>query len=415
MAGPSPINEQDPPPEFDRQKRPVAAVFRHRNYRLFFSGQIVSFMGTWMQTIAQGWLVYSLTGSAAWLGIIGFAQQAPILFLSAYGGTLADRFDKRRILVWTQALSMVLAVVLAALTFSGVVTVWHVLALAFLLGLTNAIDVPTRQSFTVELVGKEDLQPAIAVNSFMFNSARFVGPALAGLIVATAGEAWCFALNAASFAGVLAGLTAMRLPPFRPKPPRSPWDELKAGFAYASGHRHIRAWLLQVAGISFFGASFLTQMPVFSDVALGSGARVYGFLVGGVGIGALTAALILMRLPRASVLRLPNLAAATYGLCLIAFSQARDPTLAIAIAVLAGAALVMTNAASNTLLQTVVDDDKRGRVMAFFAMAMIGTMPFGSLAGGLLAEAIGVPWTILASGVLCLAVALVTRLLQPRS
>lgn len=414
MAGPSPMSEQDQPPAFDRQKRPVAAVFRHRNYRLFFSGQIVSFMGTWMQTIAQGWLVYGLTGSAAWLGIIGFAQQAPILFLSAYGGTLADRFDKRRILLWTQAVSMVLAASLAALTFSGLVSVWHVLALAFLLGLTNAIDVPARQSFTIELVGKDDLQPAIAVNSFMFNSARFVGPALAGLIVATAGEAWCFALNALSFAGVLAGLWAMRLPPFRPKPPRSPWDELKSGFAYASGHRDIRAWLLQVAGISFFGASFLTQMPVFSDVALGSGARVYGFLVGGVGIGALTAALILMRLPRAHVARLPNLAAAAYGLCLIGFSQARDPALAIAIAALAGAALVMTNAASNTLLQTTVDDDKRGRVMAFFAMAMIGSMPFGALAGGLLAEAIGVTWTILASGVLCLVVAIATRLLQPK-
>jgi MFS family permease len=255
---------ETPPPEGAIVRGGALAllrVFRHRNYRLFFAGQLVSLMGTWMQSVAQGWLVYSMTHSPFLLGLTSFAGQVPVFFITAFGGTISDRVDKRRLLIVTQTLSMVQATVLAGLTLSGVVQVWEVIALAFSMGLINSFDVPTRQAFTIEMVGREDLRNAIALNSVMFNLARVIGPTLAGLLIALAGEGVCFALNAISYAAVLAGLIMMHIAPRPRHPAKHPLRELAAGAAYAWHTRQIRVSLMLVAVSSCFGAAYIPLMP----------------------------------------------------------------------------------------------------------------------------------------------------------
>ena len=294
-------------------------VFRHRNYRLFFAGQLTSLMGTWMQSVAQGWLVYTMTHSPLLLGLTSFCGQIPVFFIAPFGGTISDRVDRRRLLIVTQGLSMLQAAILATLTLAHVVQVWEIVALAFSMGMINAFDVPTRQAFTIEMVGREDLRNAIALNSVMFNLARVIGPSAAGLLVALAGEGVCFALNALSYAAVLASLVLMQVEP-RPRPaPEHPLREMQAGFVYAWRTRPIRVALMLVAVSSCFGAAYLALMPAFARDVLHQGSEGLGFLMASVGVGALGGAYALSRVHDRHLMLTPVLAAAGFGVSLILF------------------------------------------------------------------------------------------------
>ncbi len=353
-------------------------VFRHRNYRLFFFGQLVSLMGTWMQSVAQGWLVYSMTHSPLLLGLTSFAGQVPVFFITAFGGTISDRVDKRRLLIVTQTLSMVQATVLAGLTLAGVVQVWEVIALAFSMGLINAFDVPTRQAFTIEMVGREDLRNAIALNSVMFNLARVIGPTLAGLLIAIAGDGVCFALNAISYAAVLAGLIMMHITPRPRHPAKHPLRELAAGAAYAWHTRQIRVSLMLVAVSSCFGAAYIPLMPAVARDVLHQTSRGLGLMMGAVGCGALIGAYALARIHERHLTLTPILAAASFGVSLILFSHSHWLPLSMLLLLPTAFSLMLLGGSTNTILQTVSADHMRGRVLAFYAMAFMGMMPWGS-------------------------------------
>jgi MFS family permease len=385
-------------------------ALRHRNFRLFLGGQIVSLIGTWMQQVALGWLVYRLTRSAFLLGLVGFAGQIPSLFVSPFAGVWADRWNRHRMIVATQALSMLQALVLAGLVLSGVVRVWHVLALSLFLGLVNAFDVPARQSFLVEMVGgRHDLANAIALNSSTFNAARLVGPAVAGAMIAAWGEGVVFLVNGVSYVAVIAALLAMRVPP-RPPPAGAPapaWHDLVEGVAYVSRSGPIRALLLLVSLVSLAGASYTVLMPVFAVDVLHGDAHTLGFLMGSIGVGALCGALLLAaRRTVRGLGRYIVAAVGAFGASLAAFSFSRSLPLSLLLVGLAGFGLMVQMAASNTILQTIVDDDKRGRVMSFYAAAFMGTMPLGSLLAGGLAGVIGAPRTLQLGGAACLLGAL---------
>jgi MFS family permease len=379
-------------------------ALRYRNYRLFFTGQGISLIGTWMQQIALSWLVYRLTDSVFLLGAVTFCSQIPTFLLSPFAGVLADRFNRHKILLVTQLLSMIQATTLAALVLTDSIQIWHVLALSAVLGIINAYDIATRQAFVIEMVDKrEDVSNAIALNSSMFNLARLVGPSLAGILIAAVGEGVCFLINALSYIAVLASLLLMRLKPFEPaKQQRRVWQSLKEGFGYAFGFAPIRALILIVALLSLFGMPFSVMMPVFARDILQGGANTLGYLMGASGVGALVGALFLAQ--RKSVVGLGKIMVATmltFGLGLVAFSFSEVLLVSLLCMLVSGFGMIVTMASCNTLLQTIVEDDKRGRVMSLYSMAFMGMAPVGSMLAGAVAESIGVTYTLAACGVLC--------------
>jgi MFS family permease len=384
-------------------------ALRHRNYRLYFSGQLISLVGTWMQSVAQAWLAYRLTGSAAVLGTVGFASQIPTLLFSPAGGVVADRFPRRKVLLATQAASMGLAFALAALTLSGEITVAWILALATLVGVVNGFDIPTRQAFVIEMVGRQDMVNAIALNSSVFNGARVVGPAIAGILVARIGEGWCFFANAVSYSAVLAGLAAMRLPSWTRRPHlASPLASVVEGFRYVARHRPIRALLLLLGLVSLTGMPYAVLMPVFAREILGGDSRELGILMGATGVGAVAGALVLAA--RKSISGLGSkvmISAVGFGLAIAAFAWSRSLALSVALLVPAGYFLMSEMASSNTLIQALTPDAMRGRVMAVYAMMFMGMAPLGALLAGTVATRIGAPATVAAGGALCVAGGLV--------
>ena len=389
---------------------PVRHAFRslrHRNYRLFFGGQLISLVGTWMQNVAQSWLVYRLTGSEALLGLVSFTGLMPIFLFAPFGGAIADRADRRRVLIGTQTASLLAALTLALLTLLGTVNVWHVVGVAVALGVVNAVDIPTRQAFVPSLVGKEDLVNAIALNSTMFNGARILGPAVAGVVLAAVGEGWCFAANAASYLAVIAGLLMMTVPAHVPDlQTRSTLARIAEGFRFVWVNVPIRALLLLLAVVSVTGMPYTVLMPVFADRILHGGARALGLLMAASGSGALAGAFLLAsRRGIRGLGRWVALAAAGFGASLILFSLSRSLWISIGLLVPAGFAMIVQMASSNTLVQSMVPDKLRGRVMSVYSMMFLGMAPFGSLLAGALAERFGAPTIVAAGGTVCIAAA----------
>lgn len=396
----------------------MVRALRHRNYRLFFCGQIVSLTGTWMTRIATSWLVYRLTGSPLLLGLVGFAGQIPLFLLAPLAGVLVDRWDRHRVLVATQVLAMVQSAALATLALGGVINIWHVILLSLFQGVINAFDIPARQAFVVEMVeAREDLPNAIALNSSTVNASRLLGPSIGGIVIAAVGEGWCFFLDAVSYLAVIASLLLMRIAA-RPRAAAvgsKVLAELREGWSYVAGSQPIRTILLLLTVVSIVGMPYTVLMPVFASRILGGGSHTLGFLMGATGVGALLGAVLLAT--RRSVLGLGKLIpimAGVFGLGLIGFSQSRSLWLSIPLLVVTGLGFMVQMAASNTLLQTLVEDDKRGRVMSFYTVAFMGTTPFGSLLAGTLADRIGAQWTLLLGGLGCIAGALWFASLLPR-
>ncbi|MBE9009579.1 MFS transporter [Pseudanabaenaceae cyanobacterium LEGE 13415] len=386
----------------------VFRALRSRNYRLFFAGQGLSLIGTWMSQTAVIWLVYHLTNSALMLGVVGFAQQIPNFFLSPFAGVLVDRWNRRNTLVVTQVLSMLQSLALTVLALTGTIDVWHIIALSIFQGCVNAVDMPTRQSFVVELVEKrEDLGNAIALNSSIFNSARLIGPAIAGLLVAAVGTTACFAIDTASYFAVILGLLAMRLRPrvISAKAARSGvLQQLKEGLNYSFGFPPIRAILLLIGLVSFVGMPYTVLAPIFATQYLKGGAETLGFLMAASGLGALCSALYLGS--RRSVIGLGKIMAiapAGFGIAIIIFSQSRMLWLSLVALFFAGASLILQSTSGNTILQTIVDEDKRGRVMSLYALAFTSMVTFGNLIAGSLANQIGASNTLVIGGVICIA------------
>lgn len=379
-------------------------ALRHRDYRIFMGGQLISLIGTWMQTVAESWLVYRLTGSALLLGVAGFANRIPIFLLSPIGGAVADRYSRHRIVIATQVASMVLAAALAFLTLTHLVRIWHLMVIAALLGVVNAFDIPGRQSFVVELVAREDLQNAIALNSSMFNGARVVGPAIAGVLVAGVGEGWCFFANAVSYIAVIIGLLIMRVPPTPAAArPASAVAHVMEGFQFVSRSRPIMALLLLLGLISLMGTPYSVLMPIIADQTFHSGARGLGILMGASGVGALVGALSLAsRVGLHGYGRTIAFAAIGFGVSLIAFSAARSLWLGVAFLLPVGFAMMTQMAASNTLIQSMIPNQLRGRVMAVYSMMFMGMAPIGALLAGSLAGWLGATTTVAAGGAFCL-------------
>ena len=383
----------------------VFRALRHRNYRLFFFGQGVSLVGTWMQQIAVSWLVYRMTNSPFLLGFVGFVGMIPTFVCTPLAGVFADRHDRRNMLLVTQALSMLQAAVLAFLVLSHQIQVWHIIVLSAFMGIINSFDIPIRQAFTVEMIEKkEDLGNAIALNSSVFNAARLVGPSLAGLLIAWTGEGMCFLLNALSYLAVLGSLFFMRMKPFEKLPStRNIFWELKDGWNYAFHFPPIRLILMFLSLLSLMGISYQVLMPVFAKDIFHGGPHTLGFLIAMSGVGALTGALYLAA--RKNVIGLAGIAvrmAGLFGVTMIAFSFSRSLPLSMLVSLGLGFGMMVHMAACNTILQTIVEEDKRGRVMSFYTMAFMGTMPFGSLLAGSLASWIGAPCTLLFSGCCCI-------------
>jgi MFS family permease len=381
-------------------------ALRSRNYRLFVAGQSVSLVGTWMQQVAMSWLVYRLTGSAFLLGVVGFTSQIPTFLLAPVAGVLADRSNRRRLLIVTQALAMLQAALLAATVLSGIVQVWHIVVLSLLLGVVNAFDIPIRQSFVVEMVShREDLGNAIALNSSMVNGARLIGPTIAGLLVASVGEGVCFIVNSASYLAVLVALAAMRLAPspHHWKQRRHVILELREGFNYAFGFGPIRSILLLVALVSLTGMPYAVLVPVFAKEVLHGGAHTFGFLMTAAGCGAFAGTVYLAS--RKSVLglgRLIVLAAVLFAVGIAGFAVSSNIPLSLVSLVVAGFGAMTLVASCNTVLQTIVEEDKRGRVMSFFTVAFMGMAPFGSFGVGTMAGIIGPRETLLLGAACCL-------------
>ena len=380
-------------------------VFRHRNYAIFFSGQTISVIGAWMQTVAQAWLVYRLTGSASLLGLVAFSTQIPVFLFASFGGVVADRYARRDIVVITQTAAMIFASTLAVLTLTGHIQVWHIFVLSVLLGIANAFDIPARQAFVVELVGKEEIVNAIALNSFMFNGARIIGPAVAGVLVASIGEGWCFLANAVSYIPVIIGLMLMSLTPAdRIALSGSVIDDITEGFKYCAHTRPVRDLLLLVAMTSIFGMSYAVLMPIFADQILHGGARGLGLLMGASGIGALMGALRLTTRQGAQGLeKWIAFAAAGFGISLVAFALSSSFWLSAALLVPAGFCMIVQTASSNTLIQSMVPDRLRGRVMSVYSIMFMGMAPFGALLAGTVADHFGVTAMVIIGGLVCMA------------
>ncbi|HEY6766559.1 MAG TPA: MFS transporter [Candidatus Sulfotelmatobacter sp.] len=394
-------------------------ALRHRNFQLFFSGQLISLIGTWMQTVAQSWLVYKLTGSGLLLGSVGFASQIPVFLIAPLGGITADRTNRHRVVIATQTSSMILAFILAALTLTHHIQVWHIFVLASLLGVVNAFDIPARQSFLVDMVGKEDLMNAIALNSSMFNGARVVGPAVAGILVARLGEGWCFFVNGASYIAVIAGLLMMKVhAPSRVSLDTSPLEHIIEGFRFVDRTAPIRALMLLLGLVSVTGMPYVVLMPIFADRILhhggqelasliGShdlGAVRLGILMGSTGVGALLGALTLaMRSGVKGLGRWVAACCAGFGISLMLFAWSHSFWLSVALLLPVGYFIMLQMACSNTLIQVMVPDALRGRAMAVYSMMFMGMAPIGALTGGALADHFGAPLTVAMGGLASLA------------
>jgi len=397
--------------------RPAAtqtfSALRHRNFQLYFGGQLISNIGTWTQIIAQGWVVYQIGHSEVTLGLVAFASAIPTLLISPWGGVIVDRVSRRNLLMLTQAGSMLLAFALAVLTFTAVVKEWHVIVLAALLGVVNAFDAPARQAFVPEMVGKEDLPNAIALNSIMFNSARVLGPALAGLLLAIIGAAWCFTVNGISFLAVIVGLWLMKLPPHQAAHnPASPWRQLVSGVQYTARNRELSALIMLSLVFSIFGISYSTLLPAFVEKVLHQGAMAYGWVNAASGLGAVSGAFLLAHRVsngrRGQLLVLTNIA---FPLILIAFSFTSLFPLSLVLAYGLGLGFMVQFTTINTLLQTRVEDSFRGRVMGLYTITFFGFAPFGNLLIGFLGEklSLGIAMTIFAICSLILSRLVLTR------
>lgn len=374
---------------------------RHRNFQLFFGGQLISLIGTWMDNIAEAWLVYRLTGSAILLGTVAFAGQIPVFLMAPVGGMVADRWDRHKIVVATQTSSMILAFMLAGLTLSGRVKVWEVVVLAALMGVVNAFDIPARQAFLVEMVGRDDLMNAIALNSSMFNGARVIGPSIAGIVVASVGEGWCFFANAVSYFAVITGLLMMKLGARqRREHAASPFDHIVEGFRFVFRAVPIRALLMLIGLVSFVAIPYSVLMPIFADRILHGGALGLGMLMGAAGVGALLGALTLtLRSGVKGLGRLVGLAAIGFGASLALFSASRYFWLSFVLLIPAGYGVMLQMASCNTLIQSMVPDELRGRALAAYTMMFMGMAPLGALFAGAMAEHVGAPWTVGMGGI----------------
>src|SRR6476659_9760035 len=378
----------------------------HKNYRLFFTGQSISLIGTWMTRIATSWLVYRLTGSAFLLGIVGFAGQIPTFLFAPFAGVWVDRLDRRQVLIVTQVLAMLQSLALAFLTLARHINIQEIIWLSAFQGLINAFDMPARQAFLVQMVeDKQDLGNAIALNSSMVNLARLVGPSLAGAVIAVSGEGACFLIDGISYIAVIASLLAMRLQAGALKPAvLSMLVQLKEGWTYVSGFAPIRTILLLFALVSLMGWPFTVLMPIFAGKILHGGPHTLGLLMGAVGIGALVSAISLaIRKTVLGLGKMISISTAAFGIGLILFGMSRVLWLSLLLMLFCGFGMMQQMAASNTIIQTIVEDDKRGRVMSFYAMAVVGMAPFGSLLAGISAHAMGAPLTVMLSGACCLA------------
>jgi MFS family permease len=384
-------------------------ALKHRNFQLFIAGQLVSLVGTWMQTTAQLWLVYRLTGSAALLGVFGFANQIPMLVLASVGGYVGDRYSRHRGVIATQTISMLLAFLLAVLTLTNVVHVWHLIAITLLVGIVNAFDVPIRQAFFVQMVGKEDLPNAIALNSSIFNGARVVGPAIAGFAIAWVGEGWCFFLNGLSFLAVIFALMAMRIEPQERKDSgESPLQSLLQGFRFAMNDRPIRSALLLLSMLSLFGLQYSVFMPIFAEDVLHSGARGLGFLMSAAGVGAVLGALqFAARTNYKGLAKWIAAMSVICSVCLLVFSQSKIFWLSIVVLFVVGFAATSQMAATNTTVQNRSPDALRGRLMAVYATMFMGVQPIGALLAGGIAKRFGAPATLAIFGGVCLLGSLV--------
>jgi MFS family permease len=382
----------------------IFRTLRYRNYRLFFAGQCISLIGTWMQQIALSWLVYRLTHSVFLLGMVGFVSQFPTFLFAPFAGVLSDRWNRHHILIFTQSMSMLLAMTLAVLVLTEAIAVWHILLLTLFLGCVNALDIPTRQSFVIYMIDqREDLGNAIALNSAMFNGARFLGPSVAGLLIAAVGEGICFLLNGLSYLAVIAALLAMKLSPVHSESIKANMlHDFKEGLAYTFGSQPIRSILLLLALTSFMGVPYAVLMPAFARDILHGGPHTLGFLMSATGAGALFGAVYLAS--RRSIIGLGKIipiTAGIFGMGLIGFSLSRILWLSLLLMFIAGFGIMVQVASSNTLLQTIVDDNMRGRVMSFFAVSFMGMAPFGSLLAGSLAGMMGVANTLMLGGICC--------------
>jgi MFS family permease len=395
----------------------LGRALRHRNYRLYFSGQSLSLIGTWITRVAQSWLVYRLTGSSLLLGLVGFASQIPTFLIAPFAGVWVDRLNRHRTLVVTQGLAMLQSALLAAFSLTHTITVAHVLVLGAFQGVINAFDMPARQSFVVELIeDRGDLSNAIALNSSMVNAARLLGPSIAGILIAAVGEGWCFFVDAVSYGAVITSLLAMRI---KPRPRRARHEpvmrELGEGFRYVFGSPPIRAVLWLIALVSLMGMPYQVLMPVMANRVLHGGAHTFGFLMGSAGVGALAGTLYLAsRKTSAGLGRVVVGSAFVFGVGLCLFSQSRSFALSMPLMLLVGMGMMVQLAASNTVLQILVDEDKRGRVMSFFAMSVFGTAPLGSLLGGAMAARFGAPATLLFGGASCVVGAFAFTRIAPR-
>ncbi|MGA7852092.1 MAG: MFS transporter [Candidatus Acidiferrales bacterium] len=392
-------------------------ALRHRNFKLFFAGQSISLIGTWMTRLATGWLVYRLTHSALLLGIVSFAGQIVAFLLAPIAGVLVERLNRRKLLVWTQAFAAAQSLAMAALTLAHVITLWEIIALAAFQGLINAFDMPGRQSFLVQMVeDRNDLSNAIAINSSMANGARLIGPAIAGLVIAAFGEGWCFLIDGVSYLAVIASLVMMRIKPLEIRLRASSMlEQMREGWEYVRNFRPIRSILLLFVLISLMGYPYMVLLPIFAGHVLHGGAATLGWLTGASGIGALTSAISLaVSKSLAGLTRMLQIAAAMLGGALILFGLSHTLWVSLVLMVFAGFGMIHSASVSNTIIQALVAEDKRARVMGYYTMAFFGGAPFGSLLAGALAHRIGAPHTVMILGVFCVAGSLWFTLERPK-
>ena len=391
-------------------------AFAHRNFRLFFIGQGISLVGTWMQNVGEGWLMLTLTNSPFYVGLTAALSSVGVLLFSLYAGVIADRVDKRRFIILMQLAFMIEAFTVSILIWTNAIAVWQVLVLATTLGIASAFDIPMRQAFVVEMVGKDDLMNAIALNSSLFNAARVIGPAIAGLLIGTVGIAWCYFLNGLSYIAVIAGLLMMRLPSDpRPSKTTSAWTGFREVLVYLRNDRRLRVLMILTAMLSVFGFPYIAMMPVFARDVLNRGATGYGALTSSIGIGAVVGALgIALASARIRARgRLMLIGGTAFGILLILFSASRVLALSMVLLALAGCAMIVNNAITNTLIQTTAPDHLRGRVMGFYSFVFVGMAPFGAFLFGVVAEHVGVPVTIAAGGAIVILAVTMAGWLAP--
>lgn len=380
-------------------------ALRHRNFKLFVSGQSISLIGTWMTRLATSWLVYRLTHSALLLGVVGFAGQILTFLLAPFAGVWIERMDRRKLLVWTQAAAAVQSLALAALTLTGLINIQEIVGLSLLQGLINAFDMPGRQAFIVQMVeDRADLGNAIGINSSMVNAARLVGPALAGIVIGAWGEGWCFFIDGVSYFAVIASLLMMRIRPMEVKrSAASMLEQMREGWSYVSTFVPIRTVLTLFAILSLMGWPYAVLLPIFAGTVLHGGPHMLGWLTGASGVGALSAAVALtLRKSVVGLTRSIQIASGVFGAGLILFGLSHTLWLSLVMMTFVGYGMMLGLAGSNTIIQTLVPEDKRGRVMSYYTMAFVGMAPFGSLLAGGLAHWVGAPHTVMITGTCCL-------------